>query len=208
MQKWLAAILLLAASAQAEEQTFNTHKIVHIVGDINYTSGMRITKEMMEYDYEEGPIFVFIDSMGGHTDVGRQIISLMEAMKTRGDKFICMVTGDAHSMAFNILTHCDTRLANKKSKFIVHKTRYTLYAGRFVTARQLLRDAQVLLNDDKFFDPDNAKAMGLSKSAFDKFANKETRWTAKELLKRGYLHGYVTIDAGDKFIGPPAPQGR
>lgn len=206
--KWLAVVffLLVAASSRAEE--FSSHRVVHINGDINYTSGLQITKEMMADSYEPGPVLVFIDSNGGFTEVGKQIILLMEAMKSQGDTFICMVTGGAHSMAFNILTHCDIRTAVKTAKFLVHKTRFTLYAGRYVTAKQLMTDAKVLLDDDQFFDGPNAEAMKLSRKEFDKYADKETQWSAKVLLKRGYLNGYLTIDADNQPSGSPAPQGK
>ena len=212
MRGSIAALLLLAASAQAGEAVKipPSAKTVHLQGEIAFPLEMKFTAELLQHEDEPGPYYLVVESEGGYTEAGRHIITVMEALKSAGQRFICFVDkGGAHSMAFNILSHCDERYAHPKARFLVHKTRYLEFRGYMMTAERLRAAADHIADDDKAFDPVNAAAMHLSSKDFDRYADQETTWSAKTLIKRGYLKGYVNFYASpNQFVGPPAPERR
>lgn len=67
------------------------------------------------------PVTIIISSPGGSVTEGMRFIDVMEEIKLRGTKINCVVIYGAASMAFQILAHCDTRIALATSMFLWHQ---------------------------------------------------------------------------------------
>lgn len=200
MLKYLALLLLLLPKqAQAahivSKEAFldiNTDRVTHVTGYIDEKSLFTFEKEFFETLHSVGPRLVIINSPGGDVGVGLQMVQLLEVEKAAGIKLICVVEDMASSMAFNLLTHCDVRLAKRHAHMVVHKIAVGGLGGPFIrlTARKLREIARNLDLADEQFRVENARAMHLSLADYDLFANAERNWSAAKLLKMGYLQGY------------------
>lgn len=170
-----------------------TAKIAHIVGEINRESALAFEFEMMNTASLPGDRVILIDSPGGYVDYGNEMLAAIEAEQARGVRVVCVVVSDASSMAFDILTHCNVRLATPTARMVVHK----IAMGGFptdvrMTAQHLREYADDLDRQEESFRRANAKAMHLSLKDYDYYADRETSWSSKDLLARGYLAGIVT----------------
>ncbi len=187
--KWLAAALLfLASSAMGADFEQHFSRVVHIKGAITFVTPFSFEYELMQAQQQpDGPLLILISSEGGSEESGYAIIKLIEAQK-KERKVYCMVLDYAHSMAFNILTHCDVRTASKDAKFLIHKI--AGFPGNLrPTAKNLHRYAKELERCDVRYDVPNAKAMHIPLSTYCRAAERETMWTAARLKKLKYLHG-------------------
>jgi ATP-dependent protease ClpP protease subunit len=134
---------------------------------------------------------VIIESGGGSVDSGYRIIKTLEAEHV---PLVCVVLHAAHSMAFNILSHCTVRLATEDATFVVHKVaKGGIPDGVRLTALNARRLADELEKVDEPLSEYNARAMHLNMKDYSKFADAERRWTAQELLSMHYLDGYATL---------------
>ncbi len=125
------------------------------------------------------------------------MIEIMELEKLHKVRQVCVVTGSAHSMAFNILSHCDVRLSVPGTHMIVHQIAIsgTINCQRVRCTSTFLKDlAESLDKDDEDFRLLNSKAMGLTLKEYDFYAGKEHSWVPRELIKRKYLHGIAIVD--------------
>jgi ATP-dependent protease ClpP protease subunit len=108
---------------------------------------------------------------------------------------ICVAEENAHSMAFNILTACDVRLATDDAHFIVHKIAISGFSPDVrITAKLLKSIADDLEHMDEPFRQSNSKAMHMSLEDYDRFADEQHCWSAPLLYLTGYLNGIATID--------------
>lgn len=189
----ITAGLLASRPALPTATVHSTLKVAHVTGEINPFTDFSFELEMAATHAFKGPRVILIDSPGGQVDSGNAMIKTLEREKAEGTQVICVVTHQASSMAFNLLTHCDKRYASPKSFMMVHKIALG-QAGdgsRRLTAkylREMARDLDVM---DEPFRRANAKAMHLSLKEYDFFADYETIWTAKKLLDIHYLDGIV-----------------
>lgn len=173
----------------------NTDKVARIQGPIRYMSVGPFAMDLIQTAATPGDRIIVIDSIGGDVIAGQRIIKLMSVEQQAGTKMICVVTGNAISMAFNILTHCDVRLAAAKAKFMAH----VVAAGQLTcenprcTPERLRQIATELQDVDEPFRQANAKALGLTVKEYDVYASQEHTWTVDALLKRKYLHGVALI---------------
>jgi ATP-dependent protease ClpP protease subunit len=141
-----------------------------------------------------GDRVILINSPGGYETSGAHIIQMMEIEKHQGVRMVCVAIEDATSMAFDILTHCDVRLATSSAEFTVHKIALGGFPSNMRMTAKHLREALASIEaDDVKYDGPNARAMHLSRAEYDKFADNETRWSATDLLDRGYLNGIVKL---------------
>jgi ATP-dependent protease ClpP protease subunit len=190
------AFLLFSLPASAVEikqagLALRTKKVAHISGPIEEGSYEAYAKEVKETLFIPGVRVLLINSPGGLVKEGQKIIELMRMEKALGTQFVCVAMGNAHSMAFNILTECDTRLAVEGSTMVVHKVRAFLFGT--MRSTDLKKIAALMDKIDEPYRQSNSKAMRLSLKDYDKFADAETRWTVPQLLGRGYLDGIVTV---------------
>lgn len=199
ISKIVGAVLLLASvQAQAMQvknpmtgEIYDTQKVSKILQPIGKRAEEVYRKSVESTLFMPGERIVLIDSPGGDVAEGNKIVALMELEKALGTKMVCVVLRDAHSMAFNILTHCNVRLMVKGSTSVVHKCATNVFYFGTVRAKELKELARALDKADAPFRRDNAKAMHLSLRRYDYYADKETRWSAERLKKIKYLDGIM-----------------
>lgn len=174
-----------------------TKKVAHVVGGVDASLAMTFDNELILTSFLQGPRVIIINSRGGYEDAGQKIIDSIEFEKTQGIQQICVVNTEAGSMAFNILSHCDIRLATEKSKLMFHKLAYDSVSeesfGR-LTPNRLRSIAAKLEQDDEVYKHYNAKKLHMSLKTYDIHADNDTDWVPKTLLKNKYLDGICTID--------------
>lgn len=172
-----------------------TERVAHITGSIETGAAKAFKKEMIE-TIRAGDRVVLIDSGGGLVNEGNEMIALLNTERKEGTRIVCIVVKAAHSMAFNLLTTCDVRLATRKAFCLVHKIErqavHQQFDGR-LTAKRLREIAKQLDISDEGFRQANSKLMGLSLEDYDMFADNETSWTADNLYKRHYLNDIADI---------------
>lgn len=169
-----------------------TKKVSLLYGSINKMSRKIFELSALETTRYPGDRLILIDSTGGETAEGDEIVKLMEAERSHGTRIVCLVTGKAHSMAFNILTHCDVRLALEKARLCFHRIYYeAITATEFknLTAKRLREIADDLDRGDQPYETANRTALKMSAQDYKMFADQDHIWRPGALIKRGYLHG-------------------
>lgn len=198
MKYLLLLAFILCPTACSAYEVYSKH--VHLVTDkVSHITGMIDPKAAAAYYVETtktlslpGPRVIVIDSLGGYLDSGQQIIDMMEAEKAHGVRLVCVVQKEATSMAFNILTHCDIRLASPKARFLVHNAALGGWdSNERATAKNLRKEANMLDRENQPYRDANCTAMHLTLKEYDDAADEEKTWTTQELIKIGYLSGYV-----------------
>lgn len=196
-------VCLISHAARAEHVVspeahidLNTSKVMHIIGEIEPNMLYKIATEQLLTIGIPGDRLVMISSPGGRVDVGSMIMNMLEMEQKMGTRLVCVVLGDASSMAFNILTHCDVRLSITHSHFLVHKVAMGGLEGdsERLTSITLRKYAAKLDEVDQPFRLANAKAMHLSQVDYDYFAENERIWDEQTLLIKRYLHGIAHIE--------------
>jgi ATP-dependent protease ClpP protease subunit len=170
----------------------STHKTVTIIGEISEAMVANVAVQLDMIKDLPGPIVVVIYSPGGDVDAGARIITMLHKS---GNKLVCVAIGASHSMAFNILTHCDVRLATIDNQAVAHKVALGgIPEGIRMTAKEMALMSRDLEARDRQWDGDNARALHLSPAAYDVVADAQHNWSAIELLGAGYLAGIATLD--------------
>lgn len=191
MKTIIFTLLLLFTPTQGFSSTalLQTPKVAHVVGEIDDDSRAVFLQEMKTTESLKGQRVILIDSPGGSVSSGNAMIEAIEREKAAGTKVTCIVTHIAASMAFNLLTHCTTRIADKDALLLFHKIEI---GGRIpgvrMTARNLRKIAAELDEIDDLFRVPNAKALGMSLQEYDFYADLETVWGPNILLRIGYLN--------------------
>lgn len=172
----------------------NTNKVSYIAGVIDYSTLFKFyQEETMTVDLP-GDRVILISSPGGSMEVGEKMLEMIDTEKARGTRVVCVVSREASSVAFNILTHCDVRLATPGATFLVHAAEIgSLPEGQRSTARNLRKLAKILEMYDAPYRFYNAQAMHLTLKQYDEFAAQETEWSASKLLEMRYLDGYAKV---------------
>jgi ATP-dependent protease ClpP protease subunit len=188
--------MLLGVSAQAIEikdpttgKIIKTDKVTRITAPIQQGDFKRYSASVAQTVMLPGERVIILNSPGGDVTEGQKIINLLELERAMGVRMICIVDRNAHSMAFNILTHCDVRMATEGAGMVVHKCRTFVFG--IARAKELRRLADAMDKVDEPYRRANSKAMKLTLKEYDKYADAETNWKAVTLLARGYLHGLL-----------------
>lgn len=174
-----------------------TEKVVRLEGGFNAQTPFLASLQMFATANLPGDRIVIINSSGGFVDAGEMIWQPLQAERDMGIKIICVVDHYANSMAFNLLTRCDVRLATASATMLVHPIERGCDMGNGAsrcTASEHRRLAVYLDGLDRRYSPVNAKAMRLSLKEYNQYAEKETVWSALQLRATGYLHGLATIE--------------
>lgn len=197
--KYLIVLAFLIVPGFCNAYEVNS-KSLHLVPDkVSHLTGT-VDEKMVKNYYQEtlrtltipGDRVIIIDSLGGRLDSGQIIIDMIEAEKAHGVHMVCVVEHEATSMAFNILTHCDVRLAHSYSRFLVHHAALGGWNDyERPTAKNLRKAANMLDRENQPYRDANCTAMHLTLKEYDDAADEEKTWTAQELAKIGYLDGYV-----------------
>ncbi len=186
----------LHVKSDAARVDLTTDKVAHLTGDVDVASLLLFQIEIAMTSALPGPRIVVIDSPGGYEIPGREIIAALEADRARGAQAICVATRSASSMAFNLFTHCDIRLATEHTKFLVHKLALVdanISCAPRCTAKKARELADGLEKDDQPYRTANATALNISLADYDLFADNERIWTTADLIAHGYLHGLAQI---------------
>ncbi len=171
-----------------------TNKISHIKGGIDPISTLVYFIEWQVTEKLSGPRVVLIDSPGGYVEAGNQIIEMMMKEQEAGIKQICVVQGMAASMAFNILSHCDVRLAEAPSRLLFHKVAIgQLDPSIRGTAKTLRMIADELDKVDAPLAEFNAKALNMSLMIYNKLAEGDWWWSVPEMMELKYLNGIAEV---------------
>jgi ATP-dependent protease ClpP protease subunit len=186
-----------AVHVKSDYIELTTSKVVYLYGDVSADSAKSFERQQLATLALKGDRVIVIDSPGGEVDAGQRMISDMDAERANGVKMICVVEARAHSMAFNLLTHCDVRLAADGSLLLFHKIARVYSACTLDlrgTPKRLRKDADDLEKADEPFRQANAKALAMSLRDYDAYADKDTLWRATTLVARGYLQGIATLE--------------
>ncbi len=172
-----------------------TQKVIRILGPMTRWSIRRAAQEGAATVFLPGDRVVVINSGGGDVEAGQKLIDALMVERRSGTRIVCVAIGNAHSMAFDLLSFCDVRLATAKTKMVAHKIEYTAlpYEMR-ETARNLRKLARELDKIDAVYDTQNAKMMHLDSKHYDMYADRENQWTAEQLLIMKYLNGIATVE--------------
>lgn len=176
-----------------------TDKVAHLETEVNGVSLMKFQVEMFQTLGLKGDRVILIKSGGGNSADGQVMINILEAERAKGTRIVCVVERRAHSMAFNLLTHCDVRLASPDTLMIFHKIAIVFpctgqYIGPRLTPKALRIAADEIEAEDEVYRHANAAALKMTLSEYDDHADKETVWHVSALLKRGYLHGIARLE--------------
>lgn len=168
-----------------------TDKVVHIAGVITVDSMIQFGAEMIQVAELPGPLVIVINSVGGRVDAGAGMLRMMYMAHTTGVKLVCVVPGVAASMAFNIMSFCDERYAVQDAQMVVHKVESRLDPTIRSTAKNLRKWADQIDIVDEPWRQANTKAMHLTITQYDRYADVETIFTAAQLKRLGYLNAIV-----------------
>ena len=197
----LSALLLVQNNAYAihlknKEIDIQTDKVSHLDSVVDEKLALKYALEMSATYEMPGDRVIYINSPGGITEYGDDIIFMMDYERAQGVKMICVVDVKAHSMAFNILSHCDVKLSTPGARMLVHKAEISNMPhgdGTRWTANYLKEMAKELEAVDAPYAKWNRKAMHLTKAQYDRYADAETYFKPAQLKKMGYLDGIVVI---------------
>lgn len=175
----------------------DTQKVVHVSGYIGKDLAISIGEEVKNTYGMPGDRLVIINSPGGSVDYGKVILGILLAEKyTTGNRLVCIVDKNAHSMGFNILSYCDVRLATADAHMLVHKIAISgIDDGRTRwTPKNLRKLADDMEAEDEQFRQKNASMMHMSLKEYDMLADIETMCSADSLLLRHYLSGIARLE--------------
>jgi len=181
--------------SQQAHVNIKTAKTAALIGPIYPPAAMSFLKEMLMTMKIPGDRVIIIDSPGGVVEIGEKIVQAMEIEKSMGVREICVVRGRADSMAFNILSHCDVRLATPGSALMFHDVFFEqLDCQKIKCNPSNLREAADELDRVNLpFRLVNAKSLGMTLKEYDIYSRNEMEWDVKALLDRHYLHGVATV---------------
>ena len=147
----------------------NTEKVSQIEDAIDMDTVAAFFNSVDMTQNLKGDRILLINSPGGIVDAGDIIIAKMnQERKVYGIKYICIAGEAAHSMAFNILTACDIRLASTNTKMVAHKIRIMFPPFVVMTAKMLRELADHMDKVDEPYRQSNAAAMHLSVEDYDR----------------------------------------
>ncbi len=200
MRSLIAALILLTSSPAFAAHVvspkagidLDTKKTIVLHGEVNTFSAITFLADLEAVEDLPGDLLVIIDSPGGDVESGDRMIAAIDAVEASGTRVVCVASHAAHSMAFNLLTHCNVRLATPGTTMVVHKIEISRIDMRR-TAANLRRIADRLDRLDEKYRQANSKAMKLSLKQYDLCADEETEWSALLLYKRGYLQGPASL---------------
>lgn len=171
-----------------------TLKVVHMFGAVTKYTVQKAIVEALSNSNLPGDRVVIINSPGGDVVAGQVLIDELKIEKLSGTRIVCVAINNAHSMAFNLLSFCDVRLATAKSTMIVHKIEYSMIPPEMRgTAKNLRKMAAVLDVMDEPYIVQNSAMMHLDRRHYDMYADAQNCWTAEQLLIMGYLQGIAIV---------------
>ena len=184
----LAMLLVLSYSFTAEARpnkgmpAVHEDRILYISGVITSSTLAPVQKALENWSTsgDRRDITLVISSPGGEVTSGTRFINQMKQAQSVGIEFNCYVLDMAASMAFQILTHCDTRHSMDTSYLLWHGVRVGLM---FAIVTQEVAQA-MYLDLRRFNDTITAQlrsALSLPDRDIRKHFLAETLWSGKQL---------------------------
>lgn len=116
----LLLLLVGACEAKAETLTVTPANTTTLYGVVDNRSVAHAIKTIHNAKSE---VTILIDSPGGLVSSGLKLLRAMNLAQARGVKIRCAVTGIAMSMAFYVLSECNTRYALPTAQMLWHPIR-------------------------------------------------------------------------------------
>lgn len=114
MRYTLAMLFLFACSTASATTTY-----LHLDGEISDESVTPLVDDLSNAPHDKGDsVVIEINSPGGEVDPGFQLVKSIERYPSR---VVCVVDGEADSMASYVLVACDVRAMTKRSLIMIHQ---------------------------------------------------------------------------------------
>ena len=186
MKRLLGLLFTLALSttglASQKTAIIKPNETGYVVGVVNHRMSKRIVSYLNKRRDAKQDAFLVIDSNGGSVTAGLRILRAMDEVKSLTTRVHCAVRGHAISMAFAILSNCDTRIADKHSILMFHNVRLFL---QFYTLRAV--DAKRLYENLERFDTHLASliapVLGIDLKKYKKLADNEILYSTTAFKK-------------------------
>lgn len=170
-----------------------TQRVIVIAGSIDRAVADGVEMQLLAHQ-GPGPIVLIVHSGGGSVTEGARILGMLMAERIKGTKLICVGVGMTHSMAFNIMSYCDSRYMTLGTTAVAHKVAIMPSDAQRWTVKHLREVAKSVEKYDEPWRTRNAKEMHLSLTEYDKAADDEREWTAEELMRIGYINGFALLE--------------
>jgi ATP-dependent protease ClpP protease subunit len=89
------------------------------------------------------PITLFISTYGGDVNIAWAVCATIDRIRREGRKVIGHVMGFAYSAGFFILQHCDVRISEATSTFMVHEMQHDVDGSSTSIARRIAHDKKL-----------------------------------------------------------------
>lgn len=121
----LLAAITTTIAIGAPAVTVTSERTVYIYGPIYDGNILDLGERLVQWSKEDpsAPVTIVINSPGGEVYTGYIFYKYLDALHARGTHIRCVVKDMAASMAFQILTHCNSRYALSKSLLLWHRVR-------------------------------------------------------------------------------------
>lgn len=184
MGAFLAILLtvLMEISAEAKTLVLNQTRTIEITQPITGESMQQPYSDMESLLQSRGPIYIILDSPGGSVVAGTKFIQLMHRAKERRKHVVCVVTNQAMSMAFGILSQCAKRYAFESSFMLWHKVRQMAMFIEITRHRGRVWEHQIGILDD-YMDAMIFKTLKITKKYFDFASHNNIVHTGKHIKK-------------------------
>jgi ATP-dependent protease ClpP protease subunit len=203
----LALSLAVSASAfaksKANSNTFelNPKRLIEVIDVVDVSAVTLAQKVHNLAAQSKEPIDFLINSPGGAIVPGYMLVDAMDAVRSQGIKIRCAVGVLAASMAFNMLAHCDERVALSHAALLFHPPR--IFSRNALTINDLLTAAEDLQRVVDSSTGELISMLGMSEESFYKHFYSETLWTASDLRKasgRPWIRIVKNITGSDKVF--------
>lgn len=146
-------------------------------------------------------IYVLINSGGGQVFSGELVIDSIITAKNQGIEVVCLVSGMAMSMAFNIFLHCSKHIVFNHSKLMFHPVSLRT-SGRFTGEDFTNLSRRLKRMDDRTLNKIR-EVTGVRRSLIEKWYKEERVFTGKELQtlsKNKWLYIVNKLNGLDKLF--------
>ena len=196
MIKIILSVLIITGTSYGAgyfktDVTVNPERLIKLNMPISEANSRAAANDILNYSGKKGDILILINSGGGSVYSGELVIDSILAAQNKKIKIICLVSGSAMSMAFNIFIYCDKRVVFKHSKLMFHPVRlsFPLLADingmRCVplTSKQFFKYSISLDRIDERYVGKIAEVTGIPIEDVWTYYNEERYFTGRELQK-------------------------
>lgn len=177
--------------AKTVDINLESDSVIELHGPISWDAVNPIVETILTNPTNVRQFTLVVNSPGGEIYSGLHLVNAMNMAKQRGIKFRCVSTFLAASMAYQIFSACDTRIALKGTLLLWHPPRVSVGGGVALTPRLATELADDLRRIEKILITDLQRWMRIPRTTFFKHYHAETLWVASELSTQ--LPGWIEI---------------